>query len=60
VPRLIIDTESSRPAYVRRRITTFVVTAVVVLAILAAGWFWMRNHWAAPAGVRPIPGNSAH
>jgi hypothetical protein len=60
MPRQIIDTESSRPAYIRRRVTTFVVTAVVVLAILAAGWFWMRNHSGAPVGPRPIPGNSAH
>ncbi|HEU5479835.1 MAG TPA: hypothetical protein VFU90_08395 [Candidatus Tumulicola sp.] len=43
MPRQIIDTESSRPAYVRRRVTTFVITAVVVLAIVAAAWFlWGR------------------
>jgi hypothetical protein len=43
VPRQIIDTESSRPAYVRRRIATFVVTAAVVLAIAATAWFlWGR------------------
>jgi hypothetical protein len=60
VPRQIIDTESSRPAYVRRRITTFVVIAVVVLALAAAGWFWMRNHAAAPVETRAVPGNSSH
>jgi hypothetical protein len=60
VPRQIIDTESSRPAYIRRRVTTFVAIAVVVLALAAAGWFWMRNHSAAPVETRAIPGNSAH
>jgi hypothetical protein len=60
LPRQIIDTESSRPAYVRRRVTTFVAIVVVVLALAAAGWFWMRNHSAAPVPVQSTPGNSAH
>jgi hypothetical protein len=44
VPRQIIDTESSRPAYVRRRITTFVVIAVVVLVLAAAAWAIFRSY----------------
>lgn len=48
VPRQIIDTESSRPAYVRRQIATFIVVALVVLAIAAAAWFLWGRH--APAG----------
>jgi hypothetical protein len=60
MPRQIIDTESSRPAYLRRRITTFVVIAVIVLALAAAGWFWMRNHSGVPVPVRSAPGNSSH
>jgi beta-lactamase regulating signal transducer with metallopeptidase domain len=38
MPRQIIDTESSRPAYVRRQVATFVAIAVVV--IVAAGALW--------------------
>ncbi len=60
MPRQIIDTESSRPTYVRRRITTFVVIAVIVLALAWAGWFWMRNHSAGMVPVRSAPGNSSH
>ena len=60
MPRQIIDTESSRPAYVRRRVTTFVVIAVVVLALAAAGWFLMRNHAAAPVETHAVQGNSSH
>lgn len=60
MPRQIIDTESSRPAYVRRRITTFVAIAFIVLALAAAGWFLMRNHSAGTVPVRSAPGNSSH
>ena len=37
MPRQIIDVESSRPAYVRRRVATWVVVllAAVVLAVVA-------------------------
>ena len=59
MPRQIIDTESSRPAYVRRRIATFVAVVVAALALAAAGWFWMRNHAAIPAPVQTTQGNSA-
>jgi nitrate reductase NapE component len=44
MPRQIIDTESSRPAYVRRRITTFVVVAVVLVALAAVAWAIFRSH----------------
>ena len=40
-PRQIIDTESSRPAYVRRRITTFIVALLIVLGLAAGVWaYW--------------------
>jgi ribose/xylose/arabinose/galactoside ABC-type transport system permease subunit len=39
VPRQIIDTESSRPAYVRRRTRRFVVSLLVFIALVAAIWF---------------------
>ena len=44
MPRQIIDTESSRPAYVRRRVTTFVVIAVIVAALAAVAWVIFRSH----------------
>ncbi|MDQ2872213.1 MAG: hypothetical protein M3R35_03675 [Candidatus Eremiobacteraeota bacterium] len=53
MPRTIIDTESSRPAYVRRQLlTSVIVVAVVALVILLAFEVWAskRSH---PAGVNP-------
>jgi hypothetical protein len=50
VPRQIIDVESSRPAYVRRRITTFIAIVVVLVALAAAGWLAWSHY----------PGNLAH
>ncbi|MEO6836133.1 MAG: hypothetical protein ABI231_09565 [Candidatus Tumulicola sp.] len=48
MPREIIDTQSSRPAYLRRRIATFIGVAVGLLALAAAGWvYW--SHIALPA-----------
>jgi hypothetical protein len=44
MPRQIIDTESSRPAYVRRRVATFVVVGVVLLLVAAAAWAIFRSH----------------
>ena len=38
MPRQIIDTESSAPAYRRRRVTTFVVIAVVLAALALGAW----------------------
>jgi hypothetical protein len=39
MPRQIIDTESSRPAYVRRRTRRLVVSLLLVAALAAAFWF---------------------
>lgn len=44
MPREIIDTQSSRPAYLRRRITTFIVVVVIVLALGAGGWAYWGHH----------------
>jgi multidrug resistance efflux pump len=51
LPRQIIDTESSRPAYVRRRARRFVVTLVVVVALVVAGWLlahYLRGQESSP------------
>jgi hypothetical protein len=39
VPRSIIDTESSRPAYRRRQIRRFIWTLLILLVLAAAMWF---------------------
>jgi hypothetical protein len=58
MPRQIIDTESSRPAYVRRKIRTFVAIALAVIVLVAAAWFSWKNH-VMPAGPTPATqGNS--
>jgi hypothetical protein len=57
MPRQIIDVESSRPAYVRRRVTTFVVIVLIAVAIALAGWLYVRGSHVSQA---PPPGNSAH
>jgi hypothetical protein len=44
MPRQIIDTESSRPAYVRRRVTTFVAIGVVLAVLAAVAWAIFRSH----------------
>jgi hypothetical protein len=59
MPRQIIDTESSRPAYVRRKIRTFVVIAIIVIAAVVAAWFSWKNHVAPAAPTRSSQGNSA-
>lgn len=47
MPRQIIDVESSRPAYLRRRVVTWVVVLVVAaVAALAAWLIW--GHQALP------------
>jgi hypothetical protein len=57
MPRQIIDTESSRPAYERRRLATFVTIAILVVAfIFGLGWK-LRSHAGAPVPVS-APGNS--
>ena len=49
MPRQIIDVESSRPAYVRRRVTTFIVTLVILLALAVGVWLYLSHHTAALA-----------
>jgi len=44
MPRQIIDTESSRPAYVRRRALTFVVAILILGAVAAVAWAIFRSH----------------
>jgi len=44
MPRQIIDTESSRPAYVRRRVLTFVVVLVVAAVLAGVAWAIFRSH----------------
>jgi hypothetical protein len=39
MPRQIIDTESSRPAYVQRRARRWIVSLVLFLLLVAAVWF---------------------
>jgi hypothetical protein len=43
VPRQIIDTESSRPAYVRRRIRGLIVWLAVLLVLVVACWFLVHR-----------------
>ena len=59
VPRQIIDTESSRPAYLRRRIATLIVVARRVLVLALLGWLIWGHHGAARGrlGELGLPGN---
>jgi hypothetical protein len=59
MPRQIIDTESSRPAYVRRKVRTFVAIAVIVIALAVAAWFSWKNHIATAGPTATTQGNSA-
>jgi ferric-dicitrate binding protein FerR (iron transport regulator) len=43
MPRLIIDTESSRPAYNRRRMRRIVVSLLLFAVLVAAIWFLARR-----------------
>ena len=45
MPRQIIDVESSRPAYTRRRIRRLIVWLVVLALLVAACWFLARRAW---------------
>jgi len=51
MPRQIIDTESSRPRYVRRIVLTAVV-AVILFALVLIAIFMATGHWAHA----PVPG----
>jgi hypothetical protein len=56
VPRQIIDTESSRPAYERRRVRRFLVMAVLFMLLLAACWFVLQRAHAQES--RPSEGSA--
>jgi len=56
VPRQIIDTESSRPAYIRRNILIAVVVAVVLAVLLAGAYELFAAHHHASAGLSFIQG----
>jgi hypothetical protein len=51
MPREIIDTQSSRPRYVRRIALTAAV-AVIVFALVLVAIFMATGHWAHA----PVPG----
>jgi hypothetical protein len=56
MPRQIIDTESSRPAYRRRLTVRWVIIAfLIVLAFLAAWHFWQAIPHPIP---NPGPGSN--
>jgi len=44
MPRQIIDTESSRPAYVRRRLRSLLVTILLLGLVAAACWWFLAHH----------------
>jgi cytoskeletal protein RodZ len=55
MPRSIIDTESSRPAYRRRLLVRWIVIAVLMLAALAVGvWLWQASR-PTMVNLAPVP-----
>jgi hypothetical protein len=50
MPRQIIDTESSRPAYVRRRVSTLVAVLIAAAALAAGAWLLWGHHLLKPIG----------
>lgn len=54
MPRQIIDTESSRPQYVRRLVVTWVVLAIVVVILVFAA-IAVYGRFAQPAHPRAVP-----
>lgn len=44
MPRQIIDTETSRPAYVRRRAIGWVVWLIIVLVVVVGVWLVAGHH----------------
>lgn len=62
MPRQIIDTQSSRPAYVRRLTLTWVVVIAVAVVIAIAGYTIWRGHLPFTGSTRAahvgfVPGN---
>jgi hypothetical protein len=43
LPRQIIDTESSRPAYVRRRTRRLLVTLLIIILLVVAAWLLLHH-----------------
>ncbi len=54
MPRQIIDTESSRPQYVRRLVVIWVILAVVVVILVFAA-IAVYGRFAQPAHPRAVP-----
>jgi hypothetical protein len=54
MPRQIIDTESSRPRYVRRLVITWVILAVVV-AVLVLAAIAVYGRFSQPAHPQAVP-----
>jgi hypothetical protein len=60
MPRQIIDTESSRPAYRRRLAVRWVIMLLLCLVAVAAGIrFWQASHPRSGVGRAAVPGKMA-
>ncbi len=60
MPRHIIDTESSRPAYRRRLAVRWtIIIAVVVIVVFVVFEMWKGRQQVAPVGMLVIPGKAA-
>jgi hypothetical protein len=55
MPRSIIDTESSRPAYRRRLLVRWIVVTVLVLAVLAVGVRLWQASQPRMVNLAPVP-----
>jgi len=61
MPRQIIDTESSKPAYHRRLVVRWIIIlALFIVAVLAAVRIWQSTRPRITAGAVLVPGNVAH
>ena len=56
MPRQIIDTESSRPAYIRRNIILAVIVAILLAAVLVGAYELFAAHHHISAGLPSIQG----
>ena len=58
MPRQIIDTESSRPAYIRRRVITWTLLILALIIVALVVFELTRAHHPAAAGAAIVlPGN---
>ncbi|MDE2482690.1 MAG: hypothetical protein KGN02_10915 [bacterium] len=55
MPRQIIDTETSRPAYQRRLLVRWILAAIVLLALTLLGFEWMKAHRTPSVNLAPVP-----